>query len=248
MKESEMHRRRGFGIILGHAFALIILAFLPMACVINHIYEVGAHFANREKHRTFDEQDSNFKCFWGPWIGEVRDEETEKPIAGAKVKVRVNFQSLLGAETYKWRYAEADNQGRYFVPRVFANFNHFAVHLIGFTLPSISKLIVYEAGYVGYNSIVLETKKYFKLKNNLVLLQKWENRNPASINYQRQMSLIGCGLYRGIGENLREYQAFCREAREDMILECMEEDRDRSRNMCEESVDWGLNREGGYLK
>jgi|GEM_PF-5966832 len=174
------------------------------------------------------------KRIYCPCTGVVLDAATKKPIAGAQVMAHVHYSiggiRIERGSKNKYEFTQTDKDGRYRVPTIF-----YPRLLIS----SSFKLIIYKAGYVAYSSSYVfghrSKKSYFKYKNNTVLLEKWDDKKFTKKDHIKHIDFIRC--YSGLLNASKKKKAFCREAREEMILACMAHDRDRGRDLCIEIVD-----------
>ena len=185
------------------------------------------------------------KLFWnyeGPWDGTVVDAETGKPIEGAQVKITASYSGFMMGQPCgeKYEFGQTDIDGRFHINSIqkFAPTQHYALY---FT--------VYKKGYVGFNPMgsvgktykVVDYEKFFKQKYIEIRLVKWDDTKLTMKDHVKNIDMIGCDIHvYGYPGN----QTFCREAREEMILACVEDYKDatypRTRNECQQYVDRNL--------
>jgi len=181
---------------------------------------------------------------WGPFTGVVLDAETKKPIKGARVSFHVTIENTIQVITgtgasFHTVYTETDSKGRYRIRKYvhWKSVNNarwkFRVYKTGFLCygnstiynPTKDKLVQDFRSFKGKKGLE------FKVKNNIVLLEKQDNSKFTGKDHSAHVQFIGCAHCC----NSEEGKKFCREAREEMILGCM--GYTRTRELCEEIVD-----------
>jgi len=173
---------------------------------------------------------------WPSANGVVLDAETKKPIDGAQVVASAHFTGMFWTVgDVKEASTQTDEQGRYKLP---------ALRYFGYVNSASYEQTIYKARYVVYCSRGCFKKtipqKKFTFKDNVVLLEKWDDTKYTPHDHVDHVQSIGC---HGISPYSSEKgKIFCREAREEMILGCMDigSKYPRRRELCEEIVDESL--------
>jgi len=179
------------------------------------------------KHDTYDGESEAYvddRHSYCPCTGVVLDAETRKPIPGAQVMADAFFSGGIGIESatrHRYEFAQTDEQGRYY------NISKISCPLILMDNSWLT-LVVYKKGYVVYNSSRIfkggPRKERFMIKNNTVLLEKWDDKKFTIQDHVDHVDMIGC-VYFNLssgpqGRRKKQHQLYCREAREEMIFEC----------------------------
>ena len=105
--------------------------------------------------------------------------------------------------------------------------------------------MVYDTGrkFYGDHGNIYEDAK-FRCKNNLVLLEKWDDKKLSMGHHATNVSIMGCEMTPlGLPKEQKfEYLKYCREAREEMILGCLAryKKNPRTREQCEGYIDRDL--------
>ena len=171
---------------------------------------------------------------YGPYTGVVLDAETREPIEDAQVFLGIHLDtfmeqfgiSLGNVHIY---FTDTNSRGKYRIRK--------HVYLPGYVVYSDVELIVYKRGYVAYKSKWIfkdGERKDFKVKDNVILLEKWDDKKFTLKDHSKHVGFMGLSGCRP------EARRFCEEAREEMILGCMNYRITRKR--CEEIIDEKIHR------
>jgi hypothetical protein len=177
---------------------------------------------------------------WPSANGVVLDAVTKQPIAGAQVRATADFTGFLGSvAAFKGAFTQTDNQGRYKLP---------AFRYFGYTNSASYHQVIYKAGYVVYDSnwpFKGTLRQKFTFKNNVVLLEKWDDNKYTPHDHVDHVQKIGCASLNPVRDPIwppGKGIIFCREAREEMILGCLNEFKanPRTEEQCTKYVDESL--------
>ena len=172
---------------------------------------------------------SFFSCGAGPFIGRVVDAGTGKSIKGASIEVCATYGSWFDYTREVCKYGHSHILGLYFISPIFR--------------PGLFEGIdmrFYKAGYVAqisspdsYFGIFTRYKKSHYIANK-VGLEKWDDTKYTMFDHVKQIGKIRCDYFM---PGHPKKQRFCREAREEMILACLEWDKERTTEQCNRIVD-----------
>lgn len=156
-----------------------------------------------------NEQYTKQRNKWPAANGVALDAETGKPIVGAQVKVVGSFRGFMGGGGSVMRhYTKTDEQGRYQLTEI----SYF-----GFVSYAMYEQFIYKAGYILYSSghpfQYAPKQQEFKFKDNVVLLGKWDENKIPPKEHVDHVNWIDCNY---------DSSDFCKEAREELILGCLD--------------------------
>ena len=169
---------------------------------------------------------------FGPFTGVVLDAETKEPIKDAQISLHIFTDSILGvifgpSKMHDY-YSHTNSKGKYRIRKhVILKF-----HIVN----SDIYFKIYKKGYIAYSNKRIFTvgeRKDFKVKGNVVLLEKWDDEKFTLKDHSRHV-----GFMAGALSCKPKAKRFCEEAREEMILDCMYSNfkNPKSRKTCERIV------------